>query len=139
LEAKENSMNSCIIFSGILGALIGSLVTIILYLHSRHNSTKRALFDRLEFIRYDVYHGKSTATDAWENTLIDIWQLYNAFYDFAWPWQRCSVKKAWCEYKVINKDAEEKAQAQGITYISKTAPFDTDNLFYRIDTFLKVL
>jgi len=41
--------------------------------------------------------------------------------------------------EALKKEAEKKAKAQGITYISKTPLYDTDDLFHRINTFLKVL
>lgn len=127
------------IISGLLGTLLVILVTLILFWYSHHIRSKSTLINRLEFIRQDVYNDKVKAAEIWETSLPEIEQLYKSHYLFAVPWQCCRIKRAWEQYRGIKKEAEKKAKAQGITYISKTPLYDTDDLFHRINTFLKVL
>ena len=82
------------LFSGLIGALIGIVVTVMLYWHSRYTSTKRALSDRLTILRHDVWWNRtdSEVFKMWDASLKEIWLLYNALFDFAPFWKRRRIR-----------------------------------------------
>jgi len=134
-------METCNLFSGIIGALIGVAITVILYWHSRYISTKRALIDRLSILKHDVFWNcyDQDIFRTWDVSLKEIWLLYNAVFDFVPFWKRTSMQNAWGNYKGEDCDTVKKLSNQGIIVDSKMAPKNKDEFLHRINSFLQAL
>jgi hypothetical protein len=128
-------MNIYIIFSGLIGSVIGVIGSIGLYWHSRYISTRRALVDRLSILLHDVYWNCSgpDVRKTWDANLKETWVLYNAFMDFAPPIKRGRVRKSWEKYKGEDHDNVKKLAKQGIIVDSMAPPKSKDEFLQRID------
>jgi hypothetical protein len=126
------------LFSGLVGALFGIVVTLVLYWHSRYTSAKRALSDRLTILRHDVWWNctDSEVFKTWDASLKEIWLLYNALFDFA-LWKRRRIRNAWERYKGVNREVMEKLQ--GEVFDSKMAPKNKQEFLHIISSFIDAL
>lgn len=105
-------MSIYIIFSGLIGSVIGVIVTIGLYWYNRYISTRRALVDRLTILLHDVHWNcdKSDIFKTWDASLKDIWVLYNAFMDFATYQKRQNTQSMGELQRRRSRDSEEVGQ-----------------------------
>ena len=134
-------MSADIIFSGLIGSILGVAVTIGLYWHSRYISTKRVLIDMLSILLHDV-HWNCSEPDVfktWDASLKEIWVLYNAFMDFAPPIKRGRVRRVWENYKGEDHDTVEKFANEGRIVDSKASPKNKDEFLHKIGSFIKAL
>lgn len=141
IKEEKKRMSIDIIFSGFIGSVIGVVVTIGLYWHSRYISTKRSLVDRLSILLHDVHWNCSDPDvhKTWDTSLKDIWVLYNAFMDFAPPIKRGRVRNVWENYKGGGHDTAKKLANDGIIVDSKASPKDKNEFLHKISSFIKVL
>jgi len=126
------------LLSGLIGSLIGVLVTLIIYWDSRRTSTKRSLEDRLLILRHDVWF-TCTAADVfktWDASLHELWILFNAYYDFAPFWRRGRVRQAWDKYKGTNNYVLKHLPN---VPDSKMSPKSKDEFIQNITSFLNAL
>jgi hypothetical protein len=75
----------------------------------------------------------------WNETLKEIWALYNAFMDFAPPIKRGRVRKAWKNYKGEDRNVAEKLADQGIIVDSKLPPKNKEEFLHKIASFIKAV
>jgi hypothetical protein len=126
---------------GFGGVLVGAIVTIALYWHSRYSSAKQALYNRLSLILYDVQWNCESSQNAifkmWDPSLKELLPLYNDVMLFAPPFKRDKIRKAWQEYKGENQ-AIMKGLANEITD-SKMFPKSKQEFKLKIDTLLQAL
>lgn len=129
------------LLSGFFGAIIGGFVTIFLYWHNRYTSAKRTLINRLTILRHDVWWDcTDSASDIfkkWDESLEEIWILYNSLMDVFPLWRRRSLQRAWEEYKGINKEVMEKLE--GEVFDSKMAPKSKNDFLQKISNMLRLL
>lgn len=130
-----------IICSGLVGSIIGVIITITLYWHSRYIVTRRALVDRLIILRHDVFWDCSDGDvfKQWNSTLKEIWLLYNAFMDFVPPLQRKRICKAWKEYKGEDTDTINELYSQEIIVDNKKPPKSKKDFLRHVNFFIKTL
>jgi len=127
--------------TGLILSCIGVIVTICLYWHSRYISTKRPLVNRLSTLLYDVHYNCSEPDvyKTWDESLKEIWVLYNAYRDFASPFKRGRLRKAWENYKGENPDRLKNLANDGIIVDIKTPPKNKDDFLHKIKLFTKIL
>ena len=132
-------MSADVIFSGLIGGVLGAVVIIGLYWHSRYSSTKRALVDRLTILLHDVWWNcsESDVFKTWDASLKEILVLHNAFMDFAPPIKKGRVRKAWEQYKGINQEIMKELEGQ--VFDSKMHPKGKQEFLHKIDSFIKAL
>jgi|LQYC01.1.fsa_nt_gi hypothetical protein len=127
-------------FSGLFGAVLGILCTFLLYWHDRYSNTRRALADKLIILRYDVWweceDKVNKVLEAWNASLKELWLLFNAYYEFAPPWKRRCVGKAWEKYKGIDLEIQKNLPEVPDT---KMNPKSKTEFIQRINTFLEAL
>ncbi len=126
------------LLSGLIGSLIGVLVTLIIYWDSRRTATKRAIKDRLLILSDHVWF---TCTDSdvfktWDASLNELWILFNAYYDYAPFWRRRRIRKAWEKYKGVNNYVLKHLPN---VPDSKMFPKSKDEFIQNITSFLKSL
>jgi len=127
------------LLSGFFGAIIGGFVTIFLYWHNRYTSAKRALINRLTILRHDVWWNckDSDIFKKWDESLEEIWVLYNSLMDVFPLWRRRKLQRAWEEYKGINKEVMKKLE--GEVFDSKMAPKSKNDFLQKISNILSLL
>ena len=127
-------------FSGLVGALLGILCTLLLYWHGRYSSTRRVLADRLIILRHDVWWNCKDNVDdvfkTWDASLKELWILFNAHYEFALFWKRRSVCKAWEKYKGSDLEIQKNLPDVADT---KMNPKSKPEFIQNINTFLEAL
>src|SRR4030042_1103475 len=119
------------IFSGIVGALFGSGITVFLYWHSRYSSAKNILYNRISILRYEVHWNckDSDVFKFWNPSLLELMPMYNDIVRVSCPIQRRRIRNAWQEYKGEKNNNNEII----------SCPKNKEEFIHKIDSFLKVL
>jgi hypothetical protein len=127
------------LFSGLIGALAGVISTLCLYWYNRYSSAKRNFSDKLIFLKHDVWYNcdDTKVFEVWNESLKDIWILYNAFVDVAPPRKRKKVTKAWGVYKGIDHKIMETFKGQ--VFDSKLPPKNREEFLHKITILLETL
>jgi hypothetical protein len=124
---------------GFIGVLVGAIVTIGVYWHSRYSSAKQSFYNRLSVLFQDVYYecAQGDIYKIWNPTIKEFLPLYNDVMRFALPWQRRGIREAWQKYKGENQDV-----MVGLAHElpdSKMFPMDKQEFKQRITSLLTAL
>ncbi len=127
--------------TGLILFFISVIVTIVLYWHRRYISTKRALVNRLSTLQHDVHHDCSEPDvyKTWDESLKEIWVLYNVYSDFASPFKRGRLRKAWENYKGEDPDRLKKLANDGTIVDIKTPPKNKNDFLHKIKSLREIL
>jgi hypothetical protein len=126
---------------GVIAPLLGVFVAIALYWHKRYSVPRQAFYNRLSVLLNHVQWECGNATNdifkVWHPTITEFLPLYNDVMQFALPFKRRGIRKAWQEYK-----GEDQRIMKGFAHEipdSKMFPKSKQEFKHKIDSLLKAL